>query len=217
MIKAVIFDMDGVIIDSQPIHYEADKLALKSVGIDVSYNDLEKYAGTSNINRFTRFKKDFNLILSIKDFISIQQNIIFSLVAKAELLPISGIKELLESLKSNDIKIAVASSSSYIFIDTILNSINVKNYFTQVVSGEDMANSKPAPDIFLATAAKLNTEPSECVVIEDSMNGVLAAKEAGMKCIGYVNINSGSQDLSKATVIIDDFAKIDAGYVTKLN
>ncbi len=213
MIKAVIFDMDGVLIDSQPIHYEADRLTLSKLGVTVAHKDLEKYTGTSNPNRFAKFKEDFKIIQSISDITKIQEDIIFELISKQELTAISGIIELLEDLKINNIKMAVASSSSYRFINTILDKLDITKYFTEIVSGEDMKNSKPSPDIFLKTAEKLNVANEECVVIEDSENGVLAAISAGMKCIGYINITSGNQNLSKATVIIDDFKKITTDFV----
>lgn len=216
MVKAVIFDMDGVLIDSQPIHYEADTKTLEQLGVSISHRDLEKYAGTSNPNRFARFKKDFGIKESIERITALQESIIFNLIAKKSLYPIKGIKELLEELKSYNLKIAVASSSSHRFIDTILVKINLKDYFSIIVSGEDSENSKPAPDIFLATANKLNVSPSDCIVIEDSMNGVLAALAAQMKCIGYINPTSGNQDLSKATIIIDDFAKLSVNHIITL-
>lgn len=209
MVKAVIFDMDGVLIDSQPIHYKADMTTLEKLGVSISLKQLEQYAGTSNPNRFARFKKDFGIEQSVEEITIIQESIIFDLIAKNNLRPIKGVKQLLDDLKLHNLKLAVASSSSHKFIDAVLTKINVKDYFDIIVSGEDLKNSKPAPDIFLATANKLNIAPFDCIVIEDSENGVVAALAANMKCIGYINPNSGNQDLSKATLIVNDFAKID--------
>lgn len=209
MVKAVIFDMDGVLVDSQPIHYKADMIALEKLGVNVSLEQLQKYTGTSNPNRFARFKKDFGIAQSVEEITVLQESIIFDLIAKNDLQPIKGVKQLLDNLKLHNLNLAVASSSSHRFIDAVLTKINIKDYFDIIVSGEDLKNSKPAPDIFLATANKLNITPADCIVIEDSENGVLAAITANMKCIGYINPNSGNQDLTKATLIVDDFTKID--------
>ncbi len=209
MVKAVIFDMDGVLVDSQPIHYKADMIALEKLGVSVSLEQLQKYTGTSNPNRFARFKKDFGIAQSVEEITVLQESIIFDLIAKNDLQPIKGVKQLLDNLKLHSLNLAVASSSSHKFIDAVLTKINIKDYFDIIVSGEDLKNSKPAPDIFLATANKLNITPADCIVIEDSENGVLAAIAANMKCIGYINPNSGNQDLTKATLIVDDFTKID--------
>ncbi len=119
--------------------------------------------------------------------------------------PLHGITELLQCLEENNIKMAVASSSSMVFIETVLKKLSIERYFEFYISGENIIKSKPEPDIFLKAAQMLRTEPAQCIVIEDSKNGVIAAKRAGMKCIGYINTNSGNQDLSPATKIIDNF------------
>ena len=138
------------------------------------------------------------------------------LVDESGLKAISGIEALLKDLKLNHFQIALASSSSYVFIDSILDKIGIRDYFDYILSGEDLANSKPAPDIFLEAAKGLGCLPHQCIVIEDSNNGVAAAKAAGMKCIGYMNRTSGNQDLTKATVVIDDFNRINAQFIEKL-
>lgn len=119
--------------------------------------------------------------------------------------PISGITELLVSINKHNTTMAVASSSSIRFIEAVLRKLNIDKYFKLYISGEEIKKSKPDPDIFLKTAEMLQIKPKECIVIEDSKNGVIAAKKAGMKCIGYINPNSGNQDLSEANVVISDF------------
>ena len=106
-------------------------------------------------------------------------------------------------------KTAVASSSSYDLIGAVLERLDLRMYFDAIVSGEDMENGKPAPDIFLKTARVLKSDESSCVVIEDSGNGVLAANRAGMKVIGYINPSSGVQNLETATRIIQRFDQIN--------
>ncbi len=217
MYTAVIFDMDGVLIDSQPMHFEADLLALKEAGYaDASLETVEKYAGTSSLDRWTRYKELFALANTVPELIATNVRHLHTLVQKNDLHPIEGIPELLQCLKEKNIKTAVASSSSYAFIDLILQKIGIASYFDAVVSGEDMKKGKPAPDIFLKAAAVLDTPPSACAVVEDSHNGVLAAKAAHMTCIAYVNPTSGHQDLQAADVIIESFRDAQSHFIKRV-
>jgi len=93
----------------------------------------------------------------------------------------------------------------------VIDKIRIEKYIRTWVSGENIEKSKPEPDIFLKTAELLQVNPRGCVVIEDSKNGVIAAKKAGMRCIGFRNMNSGSQDLSKADLVVDKIQDIDLG------
>ena len=216
MITSVLFDMDGVLIDSQPMHYEADVRTLGRFGITVDIAEVEKYAGTTNVDRYTRFKKDYQITYTVEEMVAFREECIMALVRATDLQPIEGIVSLLKSIKDCGLKTAVASSSSYGLIYAVLDKLRLRGYFDQVVSGEDMKNGKPAPDIFLAAARVLDSTPEQCVVIEDSGNGVLAGCRAGMKVVGYKNPTSGVQDLSVATEIIDHFLAIDGRHLTCL-
>lgn len=207
MLKAVIFDMDGVLIDSQPLHYEADKAALARLGCIVDTEYTSKFAGTSGINRFAAYKADLGYAMDSVEAAKMREEIMLDMF-KSGVEPTVGSRELLESIKSNGTLAAVASSSSYELIYAVLRALGEEAYFDKIVSGDDMEKSKPAPDIFLSAAEKLGAAPEECVVIEDSENGVLAAKAAGMRVIGYINPTSGVQDLSRADMVIDDFRKL---------
>ena len=114
------------------------------------------------------------------------------------------------------IPIAIASSSPREFIEAVVKKIGIDQYFKILVSGEEIERSKPEPDIFLKAATLLNVSPTECLVVEDSKSGTIAAKKAGMKCIGYQNVNSGNQDLSNADFIVNDIKEIDIRKVSKL-
>ncbi|MGN0204208.1 MAG: HAD family hydrolase [Coprococcus sp.] len=216
MIHAIIFDMDGVLIDSQPMHYEGDRLTLAAHGIDVPVEDMIAYAGTTNVHRFTIFKEKYHLTESIEVLIEERERIMIDLVTASNAEPTAGAVDLLQSIKAAGLKTAVASSSSYPFIHAVLRKLGVEQYFDLIFSGESVPKGKPAPDVFLETCQRLEEQPDHCVVIEDSSNGVLAAVRAGMACVGYQNPTSGEQDLSKATVIIDDFRTIDAMFLLNI-
>ena len=206
--KAVIFDMDGVIIDSEPIHFEVDMQTMKDLGCNISVEELEKYVGTTNEYMLTDIKKNYNISTSIEEIISYKVEMTKSKIIQSDLEPIEGIKELLSRLKNKNIPAAIASSSPRDFIDIVISKFKLQDYFKYIVSGEEVANGKPAPDVYIETAKKLGLSPKDCTVIEDSKNGVLAAKTAGMKCIGFQNSNSGNQDLSKADAIVKSITEI---------
>ncbi len=203
--QAVIFDMDGVLIDSEPLHYATDKKLLKELRISVPNNYLDKFVGMTNPIMWSQIMEEFNLKNRIQEILQKQLALKIKLLDESNYQPINGITELLICLKNNDIKMAVASSSSRIFIKAVLQKLNIENYFKFYISGEEINKSKPDPAIFLKTAEMLQIAPKECIVIEDSKNGIIAAKRAQMKCIGFINKNSGNQDLSQANYITADF------------
>ncbi|OOM74537.1 2-deoxyglucose-6-phosphate phosphatase [Clostridium puniceum] len=206
--KAVIFDMDGVIIDSEPIHLEVDIQTMKDLDCNISKEELNKYVGTTNEYMFTDIKNRYKINKSIEEIISYRVEIAKRKIIKSDLEPIEGIRELLKDLKNKNIPAAIASSSPRDFIEVVVSKFRLNDYFSYIVSGEEVANGKPAPDVYIETAKKLGIPPKDCIVIEDSKNGVLAAKAASMNCIGFQNINSGDQDLSKADFIVKSIAEI---------
>ncbi|MDR1558343.1 MAG: HAD family hydrolase [Clostridiales bacterium] len=205
----VIFDMDGVLIDSQPLHFEIDLEVLRTAGASPTRADVERRAGMANRDRWPEYKREFGLSLSVDKLIDLHVGILMKLFRESSLCPINGIPELLKLLKVTGIKTAVASSSSMALINLVMEKLRVTSYFDDLVTGEDVKNGKPAPDVFIKAAACLNVKPAQCVVIEDSANGVLAAKRAGMRCVAYANPTSGEQDLSPADMIIDSFGQIN--------
>lgn len=208
MIKAVIFDMDGVLLDSQPVHFKADMEVLAKCGRNVTQSEVEKYAGTPNQNRWVKYKNDFGLTQSTDELIKLHGIILSSLIESQKLLPVKGVKELLIKIKDKQYKTSVASSSSRDFVYKVLDLADLLKFFDELVCGGDVKRGKPEPDIFLKAAEHLGAKPEECIIFEDSTNGVAAALAAKIKCIGYRNETSGNQDLSKATVIIDSFYDI---------
>ena len=125
---------------------------------------------------------------------------------------IPGTLELIEDLYQNKIKLAVASSASNEIVRTVLSMLSLERFFPVRVTMDDVKNGKPFPDLFLRAARAINTTPEKCIVIEDSENGVKAARSAGMKCIGFDNWNSGGQDLSRANMIVNRLS--DLSYET---
>jgi beta-phosphoglucomutase family hydrolase len=207
MIRAVIFDMDGVIVESEHLHIKAEQQTMLKYGVRISAEELHTYTGTTAEFMFTELIKKYKLNTTFERVFDEKEEFMFKLLEK-ETRPTKGVIELLKKLKRKGIKLGIASSSHRKLIEYILRRLNIVRLFDFVVSAEDIANSKPNPEIFLRSARGLRVEPVECLVVEDAKLGVEAAKNAGMRVVGYRNPNSGDQDLSRADMIVDDFAKL---------
>jgi len=217
MLRAVIFDMDGVLIDSQPYHFAVEDKMCREMGIDVSIEESHSFVGMAGAKVWSYLKSKYALQESIAELLAFENKARTAYFSSLEnVQPIPGVVELLKGLKQHDIKTALASSSSVEVIEIFISKLGIKDYFQKIISGDAVENGKPDPDIFLYTATALGENPSDCLVIEDSANGVKAAKLAGMKCIGFRNKNSGAQDLSLADMVIDDFRKVDLEIIESL-
>jgi len=205
MIQAVIFDMDGVLVDSQPLHFQIDIQALAAAGCAANQPLVERYTGLSNPDRWPRYKRDLGLKPAVDELIRLHTNIAMAAFSQEPLTAIPGVRELLALLRAHHLPLALASSSSREMIALVLRRLDLTDFFSVAVSGEEVAAGKPAPDIFLRAAEKLGKTPGCCLAVEDSGNGVLAAQRAGMACLGYVNPHSGAQDLSPAALRADSF------------
>jgi HAD superfamily hydrolase (TIGR01509 family) len=216
MLQACIFDMDGVIIDSEPLHYDVDFQIEKKLGYELTHRDLDRYVCMTNPEMWKQIKLMYSLQESIEELIRLQLELKLRLLNEKEEVPIAGIVELLEELQSFGKRIGLASSSPRCFIEAVLEKFGITSYFQVCVSGEEVERGKPAPDVFLATAAELQVDVRRCVVIEDSRNGVAAAKAAGMACVGFVNPNSGQQDLSQADLVTASIASLNVHSLEQL-
>ena len=212
MIKAVIFDMDGVIVDSEPLHYKVFMEHTKSKwGLSISDEEYNTFIGTTNHHIYSTLKQKYGIEGDLELLVKAYEKkcLDFVLSSKTE-HPILGVDILVKNLYKNKIKLGLASSSPKKSINAILELFDLDQFFDVKVSGQEVEHSKPAPDIFLRVAELLNISPQECLVFEDSRNGVTAAKAAGMHCIAYYNPNSGNQDLSRADRIIESFLEVDS-------
>lgn len=220
MIKAAIFDMDGVIIDSEPDHLKLEKGIFKKLGIEVSQKEHQSFVGTTSYYMWETLKNNYKLPQSVEELVknnrSAYLEYLIESAKKNEIIYIDGVVNFIKDLHKNNIKLAIASSSPMDVIEIVIKSIKLDNCFDMLVTGDSVKKSKPEPDIFLYAAKKLGVSPLECFVVEDSENGVKAAKAAGMKCIGYKNNNSGNQDLSYADIVIKSFQNVTYYEITKM-
>ncbi|MDG2432303.1 HAD family hydrolase [Flavobacterium sp.] len=218
MIQTVIFDMDGVIVDTEPVHRYAYFQHFKELNIEVSEELYTSFTGFSTRNVFQKVKEIFGLDHEVEDLIKRKRTIFNDAFdTKKDLDLLDGVRQLIVDLHQNGIQLILASSASKVTIDRVFNRFGLNPYFTHKVSGEDFPQSKPHPAIF-EFAASLSLAPKEkCIVIEDSTNGVKAAKAAGIFCVGYNSIHSEAQDLSAADTIIDHFTELNFEVVRQLD
>jgi len=208
LLGAVIFDMDGVIVDSEHLHLQAERKLFASFGIKVTDKELQSYMGGAPQMFLRHYIDHYRLNMSVGQLYSIHKKNLFQLYQeKVELLP--GLLELIIALKNDFIDLAVASSSDRELIFLVLEKFDLFPYFKVIISGGEVSRPKPSPDIFIEALRRLDCNVSESVVIEDSSAGVKAAKSAGITCVGFRSPHSGNQDLSMADLIIDDLASIN--------
>ncbi|WP_341965845.1 HAD family hydrolase [Flavobacterium psychrophilum] len=209
MIQTVIFDMDGVIVDTEPVHHYAYSQHFTELKIEVSTEMYATLTGNSTRNVFQKLKEKFNLNHDVEDLILRKRHLFNQAFdTKPDLELITGVQKLIQDLYANNIQLIVASSASKSTINRVFTRFDLHQYFTHIVSGEDFPKSKPDPAIFIHAAA-LSVAPKEkCVIIEDSTNGIKAAKAAGIYCIGYDSVNSKLQDYSLADKVISHFADL---------
>jgi HAD superfamily hydrolase (TIGR01509 family) len=210
MIKTVIFDMDGVIVDTEPVHHYAYNTHFKQLNIDVSPEMYASFTGNSTKNIFERLKEQFNLEHDVQHLVETKRNLFNDAFdSKADLYLLDGVEDLIKDLHSNGIQLVLASSSAKVTINRIFDRFGLHRYFSHIVSGEDFPKSKPHPAIFQHAAFLAQTPVENCIVIEDSTNGIKAAKAAGIYCIGYDSFHSKMQDYSLADRVISNFSELN--------
>ncbi|MFO7891484.1 MAG: HAD family phosphatase [bacterium] len=203
MFDAVIFDMDGVVADSEPLHIKAENKTLAPFKVQVTKKDYREFMGRSTKLLLKSLIKKYSLDVELEELFTIHKKNLVQLY-NSEVTPIKGALELIEYLTERHYPLALASSSSSQLVDAVISKFKIKDRFKAVVSGSEVNNLKPAPDIFLKAAQCLSVPPENSLVIEDSTAGVKAAKSAKMFCVGFRSPHSPEQDFSLADKIIND-------------
>ncbi len=212
-LKGVIWDMDGVLIDSMELHFKIWKQVFSEYNVEFARKDFNRHFGTTNLetiqtvlgNRLSF--KEARTLAEKKQHLFEQQAI-----SEAQLIP--GVDRWLQFFFDHDIPQAVASSNAQRFIEAVAKSKNISRFFHALISAEDLA-SKPDPAVFLESARFIQAKPNLCLVFEDAVAGVEGAKRAGMKCIAITTTNSPAA-LVKADLIIPDFSTLTKEQILKL-
>jgi len=201
--------MDGVIVDTEPVHHYAYFQHFDELNITVTEEMFTSYMGNSTRNTFQKLKETFDLEHDVEDLILRKRTLFNDAFDKKEdLFLLDGVENLIKELHQNGMQLIVASSASKVTIDRVFTRFGLHSYFSHIVSGEDFPKSKPHPAIFEHAVFLSQTPKEACVVIEDSTNGIIASKAAGIYCIGYDSENSKMQDLSLADSVIRRFDEL---------
>ena len=214
MITTVIFDLDGLLADTEPLHCRAYQETLQPEGVMLRESEY--------IEHWVREGKGIGDWLALRGLsldplaIRLRKSKRYLELLPSMLRPMEGVFPLLETLYRTK-NLALASSSYRDAVDGVLAGLNIAHYFKAVVSGLDVPRVKPAPDIFLTAARLLGAAPSECVVLEDAEKGVLAAYRAGMHCIAVPTEYTRHHDSSKATLVCSSLKEITLDLITAIN
>ncbi len=209
--EAIIFDMDGVLIDSESIHYKIEKQLFNQLGLSVPDEMHKRYLGVAGDFMYADLKSTFKLSASISELLEFDDTFRCDYFKRLPGLHLNkGVLPFLNQIRSAGIKMAVATSSSPALALILLERCEIISCFDVIVTTAESGKSKPAPDVYLLAAHKIGVSPENCMVFEDSPNGICAAKSAGMYCIAVESENVDLNELSKADSIIQTFSDITA-------
>jgi len=206
-VRGVIFDMDGVLVDSQPMHFEAEMATVAHFGYPISEGELKGYLGWKEDEFWADVIRRHSLKCTIEDMKAYDHPLIMRLL-RERTGPDAVLDRALGRLGRMGLALAVASSAPRSFIDIVLDGLRARGRFSAVVSGQDTPKGKPDPSIFLLAASRLDLEPESCLVIEDAPSGIEAARRAGMKCIALLGAVNKDLDLSQADDIITSLSAL---------
>ena len=214
MIKAAIFDMDGVVSDTQKLHSRVESSILSRFGINITPDEITlRYSGVRTKEFFKELLTEANVDFNLEELM-LEKWEKMNELAKISVDYIDGIYELLDLLLNANIKLAVGTASSTKYALSVLNKLNISDKFLSIVTGDMVEKGKPDPAIFLLAAKNINIDPNECLVIEDGISGMLAAKNANMKCIGLVKAIDYDKYPTKNQIL--SLREIDMDYLKSL-
>jgi HAD superfamily hydrolase (TIGR01509 family) len=208
-VDAVLFDMDGVLADSEPLHQEVIRRLLADYGVDWNPGHADPTVGLTAVEGFVLICARHALTEDPRRLDELYTARVVPVLA-ARAAPMPGVPEVPRTLAARGLRLAVASSSRPEVIEATLAAVGVRPCFQAIVSGVEVPRGKPAPDIFLEAAKRLGVAPGACVVVEDSERGVRAARAAGMRCVAVPCDATRDHDFSAATLVLSSLTALPA-------
>lgn len=217
MVRALLFDMDGLLIDSEPLWHEAEIYGFGLAGLCLAPEQCLETTGlrVDEVVQFRFAQRPWDSPSQDAVAAAIVERVVELVRAKGVLKP--GVAEVLDVARGSGPRMALASSSPYVIIDAVLDTFGLRSAFEVIHSAEEETRGKPEPDVYLTAARKLGVDPALCVALEDSPNGVLSAKAAGMKCIAVPEpALRNDPRLARADAIVTSLAEVDAELLNRL-
>lgn len=209
MITTIIFDMDGVLINSEPVHQRHEREMYEELGLQLSFEEQQSFVGMSAMDSWSFVIDKYKLDFTPQELLLRGRGKYLRVLNETdEVKMMEGAMDLLMRLENAGFHLLLASSATSVTVGAVLKKFELIKIFPLFIGGDMVHNSKPNPDIFLQIAEQANVLPEECLVIEDAEHGVTAAVQAGMKVVGFQNHHSGKQDLANAHVVVDKLDQI---------
>lgn len=205
---ALIFDMDGVLVDSEPLHMQATQSVLRAEGVELPWAVYIDYVGATVDAMWADLIARYKLKGDYSDYLRRDDEAILEVLSR-EMQPEPGVRELITTAKANGQRLALASSSTRIWIEATLAGLSLGDTFEVIVAGEDVPDGKPAPDIYVEAARRLGLEPESCIAIEDSPKGVVSANAAGTYVVALRKPYNNDDRLAAADVILNSLTEFD--------
>ena len=210
MLKAIIFDLDGTLVDSLPYHHESWRIFFKKNNIEENdFNEIYKnYKGGGTLELMTSVFGD-KYTKDELEKMSDDKEVIFRDIYRSKIFPINGLRKFLDSLKKNNILLSIGSNAIRKNVLMTIKELGITNYFSSIICGDEVSKGKPDPEMYIKTLSNLKVNKNECIIFEDSIEGVTAAKNANIKAIGVTS--SQSSEILKsvgAFKTIEDYTKI---------
>jgi len=213
--KVVIFDMNGVIINDERIHQESWRVYCQKHGFHITEEDFKhKVFGKTEKDTFSYLYNREVTPNELEQFSNERVDTAIE-IFKPQIKMTDGLHNLLEKLEENNIPTAVATSARKRYFNFIMDELHIRDYFHVVLTAEDIIKGKPDPEIYLKTADKLHVKPEECIVFEDALSGIEAAKAAGMKVVGIATTHS-KDELSLANKVVEDFKEVNLSFLNSV-
>ena len=216
MIRAVVFDVDGLLADTETLHFRSFQMLAKKYGHSVSHEAFRGFVGVTDVENIDWMKKTFGIEEDDASMRAERKQMYLDLVRIRRLDPAPGLRELLQFCTRTGLRRAVASSASALEVNVVLERLSarepalspVRVVFDEIVTGNDVQHNKPHPEIYLTVAERLGLSPASCVALEDSRPGVESAKSAGLLCLAVPTEHTSEQDFSRADAVFGSLLEV---------
>lgn len=214
MKQAVLFDMNGVIVDDESLHERAFGKVLAERGFDLTHEEYQRcFAGRTDRDGLISYQKAHAIVFDL-DSVMKEKTIAYQKLSEDGLQSYLGVIPLIKAIKAEGIQLGLVTSATYFEVEAVLLVFSLKHDFSVIVTAEDIHEGKPSPEGYLLGASRLGVKPENCVVVEDAPSGIKAAKAVGMHCIAVAHTHRAN-DLSEADIVIEAFNERTLGLITR--